>query len=412
MPSAPTKETTMTAAEASAAFDPDALGAYLFSNYRRAPVAFERGSGCRLWSTAGKEYLDFVAGIAVCSLGHADPRLAAAIADQAARLLHVSNLYWIPEQAEAARRLVQASGGAFQRAFFCNSGAEANEALIKIARKRGSASGRYEIVVADNSFHGRTLGALAATGNPAYHRGFAPLPEGFRFVPFNDLGALEAAIGERTCAVLLEPIQGEGGVYPATTEYLQGAERLCRKHDLLFLLDEVQTGIGRTGLMFAFEHYGVTPHAIALAKGLGGGVAVGAVLAQEEAANLQPGEHGTTFGGNPLAMAAVIAVQKALTEDGVLQNATAMGRVLQQRLEALVQSSRGAAISVRGKGLLLAVALDPALPAPKVVERCFERGLLVNAVRPDTIRMAPPLVVTEGEIDRAVGILGEALAAE
>jgi len=393
----------------------------LFQNYVRAPVAFTHGRGARLYDAAGREYLDFIGGIATSCLGHAHPRLAGAIAEQARRYLHVSNLFRIPEQERAARLLVEASRApssapqgapssapnsrtlGLERVFFCNSGTEANEAAIKIARKRGSATGRHEIVVTHKSFHGRTLGSLAATGNPRYHQGFGPLPQGFVFVDWNDLGAARAAVGEKTCAVLVEPVLGESGVFPADPEYLRGLEALCRERDLLFMLDEVQTGIGRTGSMFAFHHYGVQPDVVTLAKALGGGVAVGAVMAREETALLLvPGDHGSTFGGNALATAAVAAVLETIHDEGLLENARAMG----ERLRAGLAGIDGVT-GVRGLGLLVAAEL--AIEAGPVAARALENGLLVNAVRPTSIRMAPPLIVTADEVDRAVELFARTM---
>ena len=383
---------------------------YLFQNYRRAPVAFARGRGAWLWDLEGREYLDFVAGIAVASLGHAHPRWVRALSDQLSRYVHVSNLYHIPEQARAAKLLSERSGLA--RVFFCNSGAEANEAAIKLARKWGKlrkGPEAYEIVVAHNSFHGRTLATVAATGNPQYHQGFEPLPEGFRFVPYNDLSAAEEAVGPRTCAVLMEPVQGEGGVFPARPEYLRGLEDLCRHRGALFVLDEVQTGVGRTGAWFAFQRYGLRPDVVTLAKGLGGGIPVGAVLATEEAAQVfGPGDHGSTFGGNALSAAAVCAVLEILEEEGLVEHAARVGDRLLRKLEDLA-SRHPAVLEVRGVGLLVAVELS--VEASAVAEACRQRGLLVNAVRPHTVRLCPPLVVSAEEVDRAVAILEEALGA-
>ncbi len=383
---------------------------YLFQTYRRAPVAFARGQGVRLWDLDGREYLDFVAGIAVVSLGHGHPALVRALQEQASRYLHVSNLYHIPEQARAARLLAERSG--LPRVFFCNSGAEANEAAIKLARKWGrqrKGPDAYEIVVAHNSFHGRTLATLAATGNPRYQQGFEPLPEGFRFVPYNDLQAAEEAVGPRTCAVLMEPVQGEGGVVPADPGYLRGLQDLCRRRGVLFLLDEVQTGVGRTGAWFAFQRYGLSPDVVTLAKGLGGGVPVGAVLAQEEAARVfAPGDHGSTFGGNPLACGAVCAVLETLAAEGLVEHADRVGAHLLGRLRELA-GRHPLVADVRGVGLL--VAADLKVEASAVVDACRQRGLLVNAVRPQTLRLCPPLVVSEEEVDRAVHILEEALDA-
>jgi predicted acetylornithine/succinylornithine family transaminase len=382
---------------------------YLFQNYRRQPIAFHHGQGARLWDLEGRPYLDFIGGIATSSLGHGHPALTRAICEQAGRYIHVSNLYLIPEQARAAQLLAEASGLA--RAFFCNSGTEAIEAAIKLARRRAHdlrGEGETEIVVAEGSFHGRTLGALAATGNTAYHVGFGPLPVGFRFVPYNDLAAATAAIGPRTCAVLVEPIQGEGGVVPGEAAWLLGLQALCRQHDALFMLDEVQTGIGRTGSMFAFQPYGLAPDVVCLAKGLGGGVPIGAVLARDEvAAHLVPGSHGSTFGGNALACAAACAVLETIRSDALLAHVTSMGAHLQNGLRTLAE--RHALVGeLRGRGLLL--ALDVHLDAAEVVAACAAKGLLVNNVRPGTLRLAPPLVVSAEEVDAALVALDEVLS--
>lgn len=298
---------------------------YLLSNYRRAPVAFSHGQGVWLFDLEGRRYLDFIGGIAVSSLGHNHPRLVAAIQTQAAKVLHVSNLFQIPEQAVLAKWLVDHS--VFDKAFFCNSGAEAMEGAIKLARRWGRRDGRdrYEIIVAHHSFHGRTIGALAATMQPKYQQPFAPLVPGFVGVPFNDMDAIPGATTGRTVAIMLEPVQGEGGIVPATPAYLQSVREWCDAHDLLLIFDEVQTGIGRTGTLFAYEQYGIEPDAIALAKGLGGGVPIGALLMKEHAAALGPGDHGTTFGGNPLACAAALAVLNTIAEDRLAGNAATMG---------------------------------------------------------------------------------------
>jgi acetylornithine/succinyldiaminopimelate/putrescine aminotransferase len=305
--------------------------------------------------------------------------------------------------------LVEASAGRFTRAFFCNSGTEANEAAIKLARRWGSAADpkRFRIVSAHNGFHGRTLGALAATGTAAYRVGFEPLPEGFVQVPFDDLEALAAEVDERTCAVLLEGIQGEAGVIVPRPGYLAGVQALCRERGCLFLLDEIQTAVGRLGAMYGYQHFGVEPDAITLAKGLGGGVPVGAVLAREElAAVLVPGTHGTTFGGNPLAMAAVVAVQQALREEGLPANATARGAQLRSGLERIAQQT-GAITAVRGAGLMLAI--ETAQPAGPIVDRCRELGLIVHAVRAHSIRLLPPLVVSADEVTEGLGLIEQAV---
>ncbi len=379
----------------------------LFTNYSPAQVAFTHGNGVRLWDARGREYLDFIAGIATSSLGHAHPRLVEAIAGQAERYLHVSNLYRIPEQEVAAGLLIEATRHkdlGLDRVFFCNSGTEANEAAIKIARKRGSAQGRYKILATHAGFHGRTIGSLAATGTPRYKEGFGPLPEGFFFVDYNDLEGAVAAVDEEFCAVLVEPMQGEGGIHPSNPGYLSGLEALCRDQDLLFMLDEVQTGIGRTGSMFGFHHYGVQPDLITLAKGLGGGVPVGAVVARDEvAALLVPGDHGSTFGGNPLATVAVAAVLETIHDEGLLDSVQRMGERLRAELLTL-----DAVESVRGLGLLIAAEL--VIEAAPVVNRCLEHGLLVNAVGPKSVRFAPPLIVTAGEVDRALAIFSRVLS--
>ena len=403
---------TVAGTEAMEATDLVALEAdrVLFRNYKRAPVAFSHGKGTRLFDLEGKEYLDFIGGIAVSSLGHAHPALVRAVSEQAARYVHVSNLYQIPEQVEAARRLVGSSG--LDRAFFCNSGAEANEAAIKLARKRGKAVKGpecHEVLVAEHSFHGRTLATVAATGNPRYQAGFEPMPAGFRFVPFNDVAAMRNAVGSATAAILVEPIQGEGGVIVPSPGYLAGLRALCDEANILLVLDEVQTGIGRTGRMFAYQATGIRPDVVTLAKGVAGGVPAGVVLATEEAAShFVPGDHGSTFGGNALASAAICAVLDAIEREGLVENAGACGARLVAGLEEL-RAKRAVVGEIRGAGLLVGADLE--IEAGPVVDACRERGLLVNAVRPKTLRFAPPLVVTPAEVDAAIEILDSALGA-
>lgn len=381
---------------------------YLMSTYKRAPIAFASGQGARLVDVEGKTYLDFVAGIAVSILGHNHPELVAAIAQQASKVIHTSNLYLISEQTRLGQWLVEHS--ACDRAFFCNSGAEANEAAIKLARKYGADhGGRFEIIVADHSFHGRTLAALAATAQPKYHKGFEPLPLGFVTVPWDDLAALESAITPSTCAIMLEPIQGEGGLRFPSPGYLEGVRRLCDQRGLVLILDEIQTGMGRTGRLFAYEQFGIEPDVVTLAKGLGGGVPIGAVLAKARIAEaFQPGDHGSTFGGNFLASAAALAVVTTIERERLPEHAARIGAYLIDRLRSLSRS-HPVITEVRGLGLMVAVELS--IDAAQVVDACRERGLLVNAVQPTTLRLVPPLIITRGDVDEAVRILDAALAA-
>jgi len=379
---------------------------YLMRTYNRLPVALADGEGVRVRDTEGKEYLDFVGGLAVSALGHKHPAVVQAIKEAAEGLLHTSNLYYTEPQARLAARLAALTG--LDRAFFGNSGAEANEAAIKLARRWGRQGGRNrcKIVSAWQSFHGRTLGSLAATGQPKYHEGFGPLPEGFVYVPLNDVDALVAAVDDETAAVLLEPIQGESGVRPCTAEFLRAARRLCDEKGALLILDEIQTGMGRTGRMFAFEHFGVRPDIVTVAKALGGGIPIGAVLAREEVAQaFGPGAHGSTFGGNPFACRVALAVLDVMERERLPARAEAMGRRLRDGLSRL----EGVA-EVRGLGLMVGVELAGA-PAPKVQQACLERGLLVNAVGESVLRLLPPLIVTEQDVDAAVRIIGEAIAA-
>lgn len=385
---------------------------YLMNTYSRAPVAPVRGSGVRIWDADGREYLDFLGGIAVCALGHSHPAVVSAIQKQAATLLHCSNLYLVERQALLAKALLE--GTPFGKAFFCNSGAEANEAAIKIARKYARVvrreQGRYEIITALNSFHGRTLATVTATGQPKYQKDFEPLPPGFRYVPFNDVPALEGAVGEQTAAVLLEAVQGEGGVHVADEAYLKRARELCDERGALLIIDEVQTGMGRTGRMFAFEHYGIEPDAVTLAKALGGGVPIGALLAKDEvAAAFTPGTHASTFGGNPLACAAALAVVETIRNERLAERATEMGAYFAKALMTLARRFPQVA-EVRGKGLMIGLELRPSgcrsdAPARAVAAACLEAGLLINAVSDTTLRFLPPLVVSKADIDEAVGIL-------
>jgi acetylornithine/N-succinyldiaminopimelate aminotransferase len=387
-------------------------GQALMPNYRRWPVAFVEGQGMRLWDAEGREYLDFVAGIAVDVLGHCHPHHVRAIQQQATKLLHISNLYHIPQQAELGRALIEVTGIPDGKVFFCNSGAEAAEGAIKLARKAARAvRGReaYEIIVADHGFHGRTMGALSATMVPRYHEGFEPLVPGFVSVPFNDLGAVERAITPQTAAVFMEPIQGEGGINPSDDAYLRGLRHLCDEREIWLILDEVQTGFGRTGRWFAYQHVGIIPDIVTLAKGMGGGVPIGAMVARPAlAAVLQPGTHGSTFAGGPLVCAAALAVVRAIREDGLVDRAAEMGAYLMTRLRDLAKA-HPVIIDVRGRGLMVAIGLS--IPSEPVVAACLEQGLLVNNVQPAAIRLVPPLIVERDDIDQALKILDTALSA-
>jgi predicted acetylornithine/succinylornithine family transaminase len=382
---------------------------YLFPLYARAPIALVRGEGCRVWDADGKEYLDFFSSTVVTSLGHAHPRVTRAITEQAGKILHVSNLHHSEPQALLAEILCTHSFA--DRVFLCNSGAEANEAAIKLVRKHGAelGDGRFEILTAVGSFHGRTIATITATGQEKVRRGFQPLPEGFRYFAYNDIGALEAALSPHTIAVMLEPVQGEGGIVVPSPDYLRKVRALCDQHGLLLIFDEVQTGMGRLGSLFGYERTGVAPDIMTLAKGLGNGVPIGAMLATESAARaFTLGAHASTFGGNALTCAAALAVVRTLLDDGVLANCDTQGRYLRDRLQAL--SQRCARIrGVRGDGLLVGAELDG--PGASIVETCRERGLLINCTAEKVLRFAPPLIVTQAEIDRALAIVSEVLGA-
>lgn len=380
-------------------------GKRYFKTFMRMPVVLVRGQGCRVWDENGKPYLDLVAGIAVNALGHAHPDLVKAISDQAAQLIHVSNLYYSTPQLELAELLAANTCG--DRVFYVNSGAEANETIIKLAQKYGKKhlNGAGQIVSTTNSFHGRTMATVAATGQEKFAKPYGALPTGFVTVPFNDLDAMKAAVGPQTCAVLFEVIQGESGVNLADQSYVQGIRRLCDERGVLMMLDEVQTGIGRTGKFMGYQHYGVAPDVFSLAKGLGGGVPIGAGVATEKASVLEPSDHGSTFGGNPLACAAGVATVRTILRDGLAENAARQGDYFVSKLQGL-KDSRIA--SVRGKGLM--VAFDTAEEiAPKIVGEALSRGLILNATGPKTVRMVPPLIISQAEVDEAVGIISDAL---
>jgi predicted acetylornithine/succinylornithine family transaminase len=380
---------------------------YLCTTYARFPVAFVRGQGCRLWDADGKEYLDFFASLAVMNLGQCHPAVVKAVYDQVSTLTHISNLHHTIPQARLAELLCTNSFA--DKVFFCNSGAEANEAAIKLARKYGGdkRDGRYEIITTLGSFHGRTMAAISATGQEKVRQGFAPHLEGFRYAPFDDLAATEAAISERTVAIMVEPIQGEGGVNVPQRGYLKGLRELCDRNGLLLILDEVQTGMGRTGKLFAYEHEGITPDIMTLAKALGGGIPVGAMLARGSVAeSFNLGSHGSTFGGNAVACAAGIAVVNTLL-GGVLENCRVMGEYFMNRLLALKEKFSFIQ-NVRGSGLIIGAELDREGAA--IVDACLKEGLLINCTVGKVLRFIPPLIVTKAEVDEGFAIMEKVLA--
>lgn len=383
----------------------------LAATYSRLPVVFEKGSGATLWDTRGRAYTDFLAGIAVCNLGHAHPAVQAALADQAGRLLHVSNLFYTRPQVALGQWLVRHSFA--DRVFFCNSGAEANEAAIKLARKYfhdRDETGRYRIVAMQQSFHGRTMGSLSATGQPKIRRGFEPVLEGFTFVPFNDPDALRAELDDTVCAVLLEPIQGEGGIVCPDPGYLSAVRRMCDETGSLMMLDEIQTGMGRTGRLFAHEHAGVTPDVMTLAKALGNGLPIGAMLAREEVARaFGPGAHATTFGGTPIVAAGALAVVETIAAENIVARAAQTGAYFKERLQALAARQRRV-VEVRGQGLLLGLKLGE--DGTPIVKACLERGFVINCVQGNVLRFAPPLIISTDEIDALIDCLDALLSTE
>ncbi len=376
---------------------------HVANTYKRFPIAVVKGLGSRVWDADDKCYLDFTAGLAVCNLGHCHPRVVAAVKEQAERLIHISNLYHIGPQAELAALLCERSFA--DKVFFSNSGAEANEAAIKLARKYFGSRGdeRFQIITMEQSFHGRTLATLAATGQEKIRAGYEPLLEKFVYVPFNDLDALSAAVTEKTAAVMTEPIQGEGGVNVPSQDYLMGLKEVCARVGALLIFDEVQVGMGRTGKLFAYEHYGVEPDIMTLAKGLGAGVAIGAMLATDTvAAAFTPGSHASTFGGNPLATSAGVAALKAMLEEGVLENCRKTGDYLAEKLNGL-KEKYGFIKEVRGKGLIL--GMEMTVEAAPIVNACLDKGLLIISAGERILRFIPALVVTRAEVDEMMGIL-------
>ncbi len=381
---------------------------FIAATYARFPIVLTRGKGCTLWDEAGRRYTDFVAGIAVCNLGHSHPEIARALCAQAESLLHVSNLYYTVPQTELAQWLVARSFA--DRVFFCNSGAEANEAAIKLARKyvhdRGERN-RFKIISMEKSFHGRTMATLSATGQEKIRKGFDPVLSGFRFVPFNDIKALESSIDEETCAVLLEPIQGEGGVRCPDSDYLKAVRRLCDATGTLLIFDEIQTGIGRTGKLFAYEHFGVEPDIMTLAKALANGLPIGAMLARESIAEaFGPGSHASTFGGTPIVTAAALSVLKTIEAGDILERCRKVGAYFKSQLMRL-KERHGSIVDVRGMGLLLGMKIN--VSGTPIVQQCMEKGFLINCIQDQILRFIPPLVVETAEIDALIDCLDEIL---
>lgn len=406
---AATQPTTASSAQTAAQRDWVALENKYYQHTFKRSLVMERGEGVRVWDANGKVYLDLVAGIATNVLGHAHPNVVRAIKEQADKLIHVSNLYINERQVELAEQLYNVSGG--MRSFFSNSGAEAVEGAIKLARKFGrqNRGGAFHVISMDRSFHGRTLATTAATGQQKYQDTWLPLPEGFMQVPFNDLDAVKAATTDKTIAVLVEAVQGEGGIFPASPDYLQGLRRWCDEQNLILICDEVQAGVGRTGRFFSWQHYGITPDITTMAKGLAGGVPIGAMLAAPRADIFEPGDHGTTFGGNPIACAAGVATVTTIVGEHLVEHAAEMGDYLGGKIDEL--AGRYAIITgTRGMGLMRAFELaEPR--AQDIMDRAMERGLLITNAGPTTIRMVPPLILQRDEVDEAIAVLDASLAA-
>ena len=379
---------------------------YVAKNYGRYPIGLVRGKGMVVWDASGKKYIDFVAGLAVDNLGHCPPSVVSAIRKQSGKLLHVSNLYHIEPQSQLAAELTRLTFA--NKFFFCNSGTEANEAAIKLARRWFYDNGqpkRFEIITMNDSFHGRTMASLSATAQKKIHAGFKPLLPGFKYVPFNDITALKKALTKKTCGVLIEPIQGEGGVNPAQKTYLKTLRRICNEKGILLIFDEIQTGFGRTGPLFAYERYKIKPDIITLAKALGGGIAIGAMGSTNKIIqSFSPGTHGATFGGNPLACAASLASLKTLTKKGFLQRASSQGDYFLKQLNYLKENF-SIIREVRGAGLMLAIELNQ--PGAKIVTDCMKEGLLINCIQQNTIRFLPPLIITRKEIDLLIKTLSK-----
>jgi predicted acetylornithine/succinylornithine family transaminase len=376
---------------------------YLMNTYGERTISIVRGEGTKVWDSAGKEYLDLIAGIAVSTLGHCHPEVVDAIREQAGILIHASNLYNVGPQAELGKKLIENSFA--DKVFFCNSGAEANEAAIKLSRKFGS--GKYEIIVMEGSFHGRTIATITATGQEKIKKGFAPFLPGFKHVPFNDLDAVEKAIGNETIAVMVEPVQGESGIRAAEAEFIAGLRRLCDERKMLLILDEIQCGLGRTGKLFAYEHYGIEPDIMTLAKPIGGGLPLGAALATGRVSEVfTPGSHASTFGGNPVACSAGIATLEVILKENLVERAETTGKYLFEKLCRLKEKHKLVS-DVRGKGLMAGIELN--IPCQEIVKECAMRGVLLNCTAETVIRFLPPLIVTEEEIDAGLRVLDEVL---
>lgn len=379
---------------------------YIANTYARYPILLVRGKGTRVWDLEGEEYLDFVSGLAVCNLGHCHPKVVKAIQDQAEKLIHVSNFYYIEPQIQLASLLCKHSFA--DKVFFCNSGAEANEGAMKLARKYAKekiSKDRHEIITMERSFHGRTLATLTATGQEKFHKGYEPLMPGFKYVPFNDIRAVKNAMGSKTCAVMLEPIQGEGGVNCPSEGYLKALREICDEKGLLLIFDEVQVGMGRTGKLFAYEHDGVEPDMLTLAKSLAGGVPIGALIIKKGIADsFKPGDHASTFGGNPLATAAGVAALTAILEEGMLENCQKMGDYFLSQLEE-IKGKFPFVKEVRGKGLILGMELK--IDGSSIVNEMLKKKILINCTMGNVLRFLPPLIVTKEEIDRVVKTLEE-----
>ncbi len=377
---------------------------YVIANYGRLPRVIVKGKGCYMYDADGNKILDMFPGWAVSAIGHCHPRVVDALRKQAGELLHIDNTFYSEQQGELAQLLSERAFGG--KCFFCNSGAEANEAALKLARLHTSQE-KYKFITAEGSFHGRTFATVTATAQPKYHEGFLPLLPGFVYVPFNDISALESAFSDEVAAVLIEPIQGEGGINVATAEYLQAIRRLCDEKGAVMILDEVQTGMGRTGKWFGYQHFDVEPDIITMAKALGGGVAIGAMMAREEiAASLVPGKHASTFGGNCLACAAGVSVIKAIEEDNLLENSAELGQYIKDKLEQLKQK-HSIIDSVRGIGLMIGVQLNG--PGKEIVDKCLEMGVRINCTNNTVLRFMPPMIATKDQIDQAIEILDTVL---